>query len=54
MNKNKMDYTSPTCETLVVRFEGVICQSTLNVLIWGDTNEAGSSFSEDALHTYNY
>lgn len=28
MNKQKQLYLSPTTETLVVRFEGVICQST--------------------------
>jgi len=27
MNKEKLTYLSPETETLVVRFEGVICQS---------------------------
>ena len=28
MNKQKQTYEAPAAETLVVRFEGVICQST--------------------------
>ena len=28
MNKQKQTYLSPETETLVVRFEGVICEST--------------------------
>ena len=36
MNKQKLTYLSPVTETLVVRFEGVICQSQPNLaLIYG-------------------
>ena len=30
MNKQKLSYQSPVTETLVVRFEGVICESNTN------------------------
>ena len=30
MNKEKQTYLSPETETLVVRFEGVICESNTN------------------------
>ncbi len=37
MNKQKLTYLSPETETLVVRFEGVICGSN-----FGDPGKAGS------------
>ena len=51
MNKQKLTYLSPVTETLVVRFEGVICQSNpVSVALFanfGDANAAGASFTED-------
>ena len=32
MNKQKLTYLSPETETLVVRFEGVVCTSPLKTL----------------------
>ena len=44
MNKQKQTYLSPTTETLVVRFEGVICQSDPN---YGDPGAAGGDLGFD-------
>ena len=30
MNKQKLTYVSPETETLVIRFEGVVCSSPFN------------------------
>ena len=40
MNKKEL-YTSPEVETLVVRFEGVICQSTTGESVNEQTNWGG-------------
>ena len=51
MNKQKLSYQSPVTETLVVRFEGVICQS-LN-LVFGALNAAGNDLGlDDAENNY--
>ena len=51
MNK-KQHYTAPKAETLVVRFEGMICLSNPAKAVlfseWGDTNAAGGDLTEDA------
>ena len=51
MNKQKQTYLSPETETLVVRFEGVICQSNPLSLVmtsdWGSDNAAGGNLIED-------
>ena len=39
MNKQKLTYLSPETETLVVRFEGVICNSPN----YGDQGAAGAN-----------
>ena len=49
MNKQKQTYLSPETETLVVRFEGVVCTSP-----WGDANQPGQSLGEDDGYTYDY
>ena len=40
MNKEKLTYLSPETETLVVRFEGVICEiipgSNINPIVYDD------------------
>ena len=36
MKKQKLDYLSPETETLVVRFEGVVCQSNLEQNVFGE------------------
>ena len=38
MKQNKETYSRPTCETLVVRFEGVICGS-----LYGAKGAAGGA-----------
>ena len=42
MNKQKQTYLSPETETLVVRFEGVVCLSGGES---GDTGKAGGVFT---------
>ena len=49
MNKEKQTYEAPEAETLVVRFEGVICGSP-----WGGANQPGKSLGEDDGYTYDY
>ena len=46
MNKEKLTYLSPETETLVVRFEGVICQSN----IYGNPGEPGGGFGDGGSH----
>ena len=45
MNKQKQTYLSPETETLVVRFEGVVCTSPTNE-VFGETGMNGG-FTED-------
>ena len=51
MNKQKQTYLSPETETLVVRFEGVICTSNpvqaMFYANWGADNAAGADYVED-------
>ena len=53
MNKQKQTYLSPETETLVIRFEGVVCTSPNPVVLsltsdWGTDNKAGGDLIEDA------
>ena len=41
MNKQKLSYLSPETETLVVRFEGVICQSPTGEQLGDPQNWSG-------------
>ena len=50
MNKQKQNYLSPETETLVVRFEGVICESN----IYGALNAAGLSFTDSNSNIVDY
>ena len=47
MKKQKQTYLSPETETLVVRFE-------VNIMSYGEKNEAGAGFGESGEYTYNY
>ena len=47
MNKQKQTYLSPETETLVVRFEGVICNSPFNAL-------NGTSYLDGGDTDYDY
>jgi hypothetical protein len=49
MTKEKLTYVSPETETLVVRFEGVICASP-----WGSANQPGQGLGESGEYTYGY
>jgi hypothetical protein len=44
MNKEKLTYLSPETETLVVRFEAVVCTSPGG---YGSSGSAGSSLGEE-------
>ncbi len=49
MNKQKLTYLSPTTETLVVRFEGVVCTSPgvgANGLQGGNVVTGGGDFDD--------
>ena len=49
MNKQKLTYLSPETETLVVRFEGVVCTSpdySPNGLQQGNINNGGGAFDD--------
>ena len=50
MNKQKLTYLSPETETLVVRFEGMICTSDR----FGAIMAAGLFFSEDNSNINDY
>ncbi len=50
MNKQKLTYLSPETETLVVRFEGMICASDR----YGVMLAAGLFFSEDNSNITDY
>ena len=50
MNKQKLTYLSPETETLVVRFEGMICASDR----YGAMLAAGLFFSEDNSNITDY
>lgn len=52
MNKQKELYTAPAAETLVVRFEGVVCQSPNKRL--GVMNAAGVFFNESTGNINDY
>ena len=43
MKTQKQNYLSPVTETLVVRFEGVVCQSTN----YGGSGEAGPGTDDE-------
>ena len=49
--KEKLSYTAPAVETLVVRFEGVVCWSNPAVLeasgVFGADNAAGATLIQD-------
>ena len=44
----KQPYTAPEAETLVVRFEGMICLS------YGEKGEAGTVDDEDPTRSYSF
>ena len=52
MKQQKLEYLSPETETLVVRFEGMICVSNPAKVMfyadWGTDNAAGGNYTEDA------
>ena len=50
MKKQKLTYSAPTTETLVVGFEGVICGSNR----FGVMLAAGLDFSETNSNIYDY
>ena len=44
MNKQKLTYLSPEAETLVVRFEGVVCTSPVSILLWEESIRPGTDW----------
>ena len=48
MKKQKLTYSAPTTETLVVGFEGVICQSNYGVMLAAGLgfNDANSNITD--------
>ena len=46
MNKEKLTYLSPETETLVIRFEGVVCTSPLQTLGLLSGGGDGNSFGD--------
>ena len=48
MNKEKLTYLSPETETLVVRFEGVVCTSPLQTLSLMSLGEGDQGFGDSA------
>ena len=48
MKKQKLTYSAPATETLVVGFEGVICQSNYGVMLAAGLgfNEANSNITD--------
>lgn len=49
MTKEKLTYVSPETETLVVRFEGMVCTSP-----FGGANQAGQGLGENNDYIYGY
>ncbi len=54
MNKQKQTYLSPETETLVVRFEGVICTSVLRTLGMMSVIGGDSGFGDTAASVQDH